>query len=329
MARPGLKEVLRTAQQEEAVHPLRKKKIDYIKSWKKCKELWEKATLVEDLHNLLHIGFEIETDGEERIERICLYLDIANGCFDHNTFEWSIPIRDGPGPSHLVRFGTKIEDIPHDLQEILSQKALQMLCQKFFKNTAEENHYPSWVRLAAGPQVLAKLIWFFRLDDEGRKLFNLGYSSNWCEIGKNNMEIAATFAEEFSLLTWKCKEEKFRDRLYNGEAEAFWQVRPSMIEILFGLRKLDALFSNERYKRIDKECMNKIEYLALAFKLNFSILEKRKPESIKEACLVSQAARVLLSLRVMQQEDTRLEKLDAAKEKIREGQEEVKNLKPR
>jgi len=294
--------------------------------WSDWKELLGKEFPVELIHSLLHFGFEIDCSWDEAIDRLCLYLKIADRHSDFFFFD-----DHGPGEFSFLprrRFGQDISNYGH-LRTALSQKAFQMLSQNFFKNTAEKYYIPSWVELATEPQALSELIWFFRLSQglfEERKTLNLYHDKG------HNAEIAAEFAQEFSLLPWKCDELETFDRLSDKTKDMLRQAKPSMIEILLGLGKLDLLLREGRYERLDKECMSKLKDLALGFKLDLpdpnSILSaSRKPETIKEACLGrSQAAQVFLLLQIMQEEGARLDKLSELKQQVREAEKGIQSL---
>lgn len=303
---------------ETAAHPLLEKNIDCIVDWKEWKEHWRKETRADFLHSLLHFGFEVEVySHEEAVERICLYLDIANGAFDYRTFR---SYSHGSGGRPPCRFGKDITD-RSDLQYILSRKAFQMLCQQLFKNTSEDD-VPSWLRITADQQVFSKLLWFLRLDEDGR-IYNLFMADG------HNAKIARNFAEEFCCFIWKCQEINSLDYIPDGIRETFRKGMPSMIEILFGLRKLDLLLARKRYETIDAECEEKLQELALSFKLYISSdgVSHRKPKTVEEACFAgSQAAQVLLVVRTMRAEATKFKQLQELETQRREAEEKIKNL---
>jgi len=324
---------MKTQQEDvKVVHPLLEKKVDCIVNWTEWKQLWGAESRADILHSLLHVGFEVSAGSDENaIDRILLYLEIANGCFDYHTFEESGgPDHGRPFYSNLVRFGKKIEG-SQGLRRMLSQKAFQVLCQRLFKNTFEEQHrVPSWVWYISAPQIFSKLLWFFRLDRDGR-IFNLGGLIGPRDISVNNGEIAKQFVQEFCLFAWDCEKEIFYDQLSDETKNMFRQSRPSMIEILSGLGKLDLLFRDERYRTIDEECEKKLEYLALAFDFYLPSPKDgkfhRKPETLEEACYArSQAAQVLILLRVMRKQDALFKKKHELKAQLRDAENQLQEL---
>jgi len=301
------------------------KEIYCIREWSEWEELWGRAFPAEFLHSLLHFGFEIDCDYDEAVKRICLYLKIADESSDSYFFS------DNPGVkdryySNLSRFGRKM-DGSGDLRKELSRKAFQMLSQGFFKDTTEKSVFsscPSWGRFIINPQVFSKLLWFFRLSEGGKTL-------NLYHAGGHNAEIANEFAKRFSLLPWGCDELSYLESLEGKTKDMFRQAKASMIEILFGLKKLDFLIKEDRYARIDKKCMNKLKDLALGFKITMPNQGRgtsfRKPKTIEEACFGgSQAAQVFLILQVMQEENARFDELNKLNEQFRKAEEGIKNL---
>ncbi len=74
---------------KEYVHPLLQKEIRRIESWEEWKQSWEKAATQEEMVGLLHAGFHVGTMYEGfgiQSERVCFYLDVANGYLDQRKF---------------------------------------------------------------------------------------------------------------------------------------------------------------------------------------------------------------------------------------------------
>ena len=313
---------------QELGHVLTEKDVSCIASWKQWKERWEEESCVEILHSLLHFGFSVTVDGyDEDAERVCMYLNIAD---KGDSFLRVFQRSDDKDLHFYNTFGREVRTT-EDLRKVLSQKAFQMLCQNFFKNTSEKDYYlPSWMPLAAHPQVFTKLFWFFRLNELwGMPNLHLRYSGN------HNEEIAADFALNFCLSAWDCDEE-YGNRYYKVSEEVrerLKQSQPDMITILFGLRKLDVLLRRDICENIDKECIKKLQELTLESELNLPDIgscvgRRRKPQSIEEACLGrSQAAQVLIVLQVIQSEKERFDEMRRLEEQRREAEEKLNKLK--
>jgi len=304
---------------EEEPHQLMAKNIGCIVDWKEWRKLWQEESRADFLHSLLHFGFEVKTyDEKEVIDRVCMYLDLANGAFDYRTF------RSYPNDRFMGynRFDKEITTY-QDLRYIISQKAFQMLCQHLFKNTSEDDK-PSWIWPVVLPQVFSKLSWFFRVDNEYQDIYNLS------DVTGHNAKIAKDFAREFCFFAWKCDEFPLADRLSDEIRETFRKARPSMIEIMFGLKELPFLLEEERYRTFDEECEKKLEEMALSHELYLfpHAVVKHKPGTIEEACFAgSQAAQVLILLRKIQEQGALYDKLAELEEQRHDAEEQIKKLK--
>ncbi len=304
-------------------HLLAGKKVTYIQDWGQWKERWEKESCTEILHSLLHFGFSVLADSNEAIERLHLYLEIAdNGDGFLRTFRGS---NDRDFHRCNYTFGVEVKN-EADLRKVLSQKAFQMLCQNFFKNTEKNNAYLfSWAEMVIIPQVLAKIFWFFRLDHDGY-LQNMYFS----EANEHQEKIARDFVHNLCLFVWDCGNwgtySSYRE-ITEEVRTAFYQARPDVITILSGLGELDLLLKGGRYKEIGKVCLDKLENIAFGYELRLPDAS-RKPLTIEEACFGgSQAARVLLALRIIQAEENRFQKIHEIEEQRLAGEKELQKLK--
>lgn len=65
-----------------------KKEVPYIRNWREWRALWDANPLSEFRHSLLHFGFGVRLEApEERFERICFYLERADGYGETRNFE--------------------------------------------------------------------------------------------------------------------------------------------------------------------------------------------------------------------------------------------------
>lgn len=316
------------AQQSAAKHPLVGKEVTHIQSWGQWKECWEKESCTEILHSLLHFGFGVSADWNEVIERLCLYLEIAdNGDERSSAFSG----KDDRQFQTYRAFGSEV-NTKAGLREVLTQKAFQALCQNFFKNTAEQSyHFPSWVEMVIIPQVLSKLFWFFRLDYRGDVL-NIRLSKD----SEHQKKIARDFAYDLCLFVWDCGNRgaypNYRE-ITEDVRTAFRKARLDVITLLAGLGELGLLLKGDRYEEIDKVCLKKLENLSFDYELwlpdaNEFHGDHRKPRTIEEACLgKSQAARVLLVLRTLLAEKERFDKIRELEKQRREAEEELKRAR--
>jgi hypothetical protein len=317
-------------QPSAAKHPLEGKGVTHIQSWGAWKERWEKESCTEILHSLLHFGFGVSADWNEAIERLCLYLEIA----DNGGERWGVFSSEDDRQFQAYKaFGREV-NTKAELREVLTQKAFPMLCQNFFKNTAEHSYsLPSWVRMVIVPQVLAKLFWFFRLNSQGQ-IQNIRPHLRY--DNEHQKKIARDFAYDFCLFVWECGNpgayHDYRE-ISEDVRTAFYKARPDVITLLAGLGELDLLLKGNRYEEMDKACLKKLESLAFDYDLWLPNVNEirgdyRKPRTIEEACLgKSQAAHVLLVLRTLLVEKERFDKIRELEEQRREAEKKLTELK--
>lgn len=312
---------------QKTVHPLMAGEISCINSWKKWKELWQGTEYAELRHSLLHFGFAVQADStDEVIERVCLYLDIADG------WKYSRNFKKGEEDySYLFGtvFGSEVNNLP-EFRRFLAQKAFQSLCQNFFKNTAAKDYYvPSWARMATEHQVLEKILWFFRLNEDVVDIPNL----DPFDSTDHNMEIATKFIRDLCEFAWTCENNRWgRGEVYEEMKDELRKARPEMIRLLSGIGALDVLLNTGEYQ-LDKSCVKQLENIAMAYDRWLPSAtswsnEHRKPRTLEEACFGnSQAARVLLILRVKQAEQKRFDAIRELEEQRREAEKKIEGLK--
>ncbi|MDO8558888.1 MAG: hypothetical protein Q7R84_01005 [bacterium] len=314
-----------TQAQEGSTHPVMEKEISYIRSWGRWKELWEKTTEADILHSLLHIGFAVPVDEGETVDRILWYLNMADKRKSYFNFRKN---EDKDLRFQRIIMGGKEINNFEDIRLLLVQKAFQALCQNFFKNTGKEHNNHWWLPMVLDPQVLEKLFWFFRLDEDGR-FFNRQHPED------HNTLIVAEFIRNVCEFIWNYEDSYSRWGVrFNDEIiEALRQARPNTITILFGLKELDFLFNLERHHGLNVGCMKRLKKLAMGFDLYLPSPDAsrdayRKPLTIEEACFGgSQAARVLISLRVIQAEKGRFCDIRELESQRREVEERLKKVR--
>ncbi len=307
------------------IHPLMEKEISFILRWKEWKELWKATKQADLLHSLLHCGFSVRVDGpEEIIERVLLYLEIADKHRD-GSWEFEKNKREEHERFYEVYVAGKQINSFADLRLLLAQKAFRSLCQDFFKNTREEHDIPSWVPIATHPQVLEKLFWFFRLNENGN-ILNLRNPNDHLGV------VAAEFIRNLCEFAWTCENSNrwSRGEIDEETKEILRKARPNMITPLFGLGELNNLFKSGY--ELDEECMKRLEELALGFDLWLPKTtswgqEHRKPKNIEEACLGnSRAARALLVLQTIQTAKKHLDNIRKLEMQRIEAEEELQKI---
>lgn len=313
---------MNTRQVQGEKHILVSKELCYIANWREWKEIFEKENKTELIHSLLHFGFKVPfyEDGED-VERVCLYLDLADSG-DDSLF----PLRGVNDIEFTPKstFGKEVKST-EDLRGIIRKKAYQVLVQDFFKRQEKlmyNSPTPYWAQLAfEHPEVLSKLLWFFRSN-------KYGSISNLRELGREHyMEVAESFALEFCTFAWDCDNCHFD--LDGERKEIFQNIRADTITILFGLNQLGVLLDDDRYKKVDDGCIKKLRNIVMEREIWMPSKdsygnEHRKPETVEEACVESQAARVLLVLENLLIQKQNIENLQALQEERREKEKKFK-----
>lgn len=296
-------------------HPLMAWQPSCIGSIKQWFEEWENAVLAERKQELLFIGFDVSAESTEaRVSRLKHYLAVAEDHIGRTSIFSIAPIDDHEYHCNTV-FGRKKM---HELRPIISQKAFEMLCLKFFKNeTQSEHERPSWGYLMSHEEVLKSVMYFFRLEKSNSRLFmNLRYST----LRKNDHRtlIAVEFLREFISSAWPEDEDHAR-------VSGWWDVDtlnmfrdyyPNFVDILYGLGWLNLLL--ERYSNVDKFSLARLKELAFA---------GSKHKTIEEAIFNgSYAANVFHLLEIKKRESKRQEEIRRAKLAAQEAEERLKNL---
>lgn len=311
-------------QYQTKTHPLQEIQVAHIETWEEWKRLWGATRHAEMLHGLLHVGFDISGNQGDAAERVCTYLGLADGhALVADSAFWRPNETQERGMERRTILGA-------DLRRALAQKAFQMLCQKFFRNTYVEDRgrIPSWARLATHPEVLRKLVWFFRLDDRWG-IPNLQAPA----IPVHHLGLARTFVRDLAVFAWECETRGW----YQGEIsdemiEVFRTARPDMLSLLFGLRQLEILLSLDRRYELNQGCMERLGELAMSYELYLPSVgssgqEFRKPDTLEEACLGdSKAAQVLLVLRARHVAAARLKEMLALEMARREAEEKLRKF---
>ncbi len=317
---------------ESQVHPLAAD-MRYISSWEKWKELWLASTHAEIKHSLLHFGWA--TGGGT--EKVCLYLDLADGYMDQDNFglpeektrSWQFNKCDMDTP--LGRF-----EYASQLRRAVSIKAFQVLCQKFFKNTSTESRQrdqPSWLHWLKEDVVLEKVLWFLRTEGSpgDLSLRNIPRHFDDCD---NHQRVLREFAFGISMLALglTClkigdKDCYFRDGTVEGKLR---KRHPEIVELLNGLGGLNLLLDERKnsQRELSEAGLAKLREIALRERwIHSPQHEKRKPVSIEEASYAgSKAAQTYLLLQVNNKVQEKLEEIARQKYLAEEAQRKIKEL---
>ncbi len=259
-----------------------------LASWSNWKQLWREATHYEQHLGLILCGFDVPAqDDNESAERICIYLDLADG-----------------GELNRVQTGES-EEVQGN-RRALARQAYQVLAENFFKNHHERQWPPSWMEWVCRLEVLEKVLWFFRLSKH-RPYFphpialrNLSFEPTRHEY----LELARTFLVELWNCTWRTEE-------YDAEVKNPLEPRrPELIELLCGIGRLALLDDRSQIWGLDwfdDHCEKKLRELALR-QISFPRWHPQTgrlchPRSVEEAAAFgSEPARMLTLLYAMRQQ---------------------------
>jgi hypothetical protein len=235
----------------ERVHPLKKRDQAWpkdIRNWDEWVSRWEAADGFQELHGLLHAGFDLSIDFDSAADRVAFYLSIADG---HNSsFGF---YRDPYGASRDV-----------NLRHELSIKAFKVLTRRFFSNTNTDRYYaPSWFGLANHSSVLPELLWFFRavgsehysdnipnLSLAGRQTTKNGIAKNFlcdlAEIAWGTTDVWRSIRDFEASPLYACRPELFRIMLALGD-------KPTLNRIVLGR---DQVLDDESLAHLTELAMN-------------------------------------------------------------------------
>ncbi|TSA44514.1 hypothetical protein D4R51_03730 [bacterium] len=307
------------------VNPLKARTLSAIETWREWRIEWDSAARAEMLHSLLHFGFSVRTQTyEETFERICFYLDIADGHGNERNFGDEESLR---GPANFEELGSLSAC---RLKKVISKKAFHILCDKFFKDRVDQrdSNYPSWAHAVARRNVLSKLLWFFRWDEESvvskMKVCNLDDFESDKE-NNHHYQTAREFA--FELCKFVYTFQYFGK--YAGESDKqiermFKAKRPAIIRLLLALKKGDALLSDGFFA--GEMEIAELERICLAEEF-YDEHDRRTSKSVKEACFRgSSAAKIAILLRVREEQRKHFEMISELKRKKESAEEGLRTL---
>lgn len=195
----------------------------------------------------------------------------------------------------LVNFLLDIADrwvgYPSGPRDSLSHKALQVLCEKFFKfeeggpGCGSSRYFWDWI--LTREDVCEKILWFFRLEDEsGSNIYNCPRTHGYQNTSQG--KVMAKFLFDFSASVWMMQDLERGKSLDISSQRRVWfvKMRPRIIDILIHLGRLDWLHG----KNLDPASLLRLNAIAMGRKLSLppnyvGVICFRKPETLDEAVL--------------------------------------------
>lgn len=289
-------------------HPLLARDIRTTGSWQEWKEQWKKEGQSEIvLDALIGRGWsaKVETP-EEKVERILLYLDLADGHLSPAYLSKEGETRDLIPVALDTLFGTVMGMA--EVRQTLAEKAFQTLCMMFFKkpDDAAHHHPIPWMEHCGDARVFRKIMWFLRAGERG----SLGKTTlvNLPDIAHPDNRHHAVF-HGFVL--------KFIERTWGQGDEA--ELEESRIAVLSAIGRIDLLLDEEHYP-LRHAGYVRLREVALSEKLKFPGEKAyRSPASLEEAsCMGSRTAQICLLLGAHRSERRRMRGITA------DGRKELK-----
>lgn len=293
-----------TEAKSELSHPLLALQPTHL-TWDDWLQRWNSTPDVEGLMALLYCGFDVrvrnhmmpESDprNDIRAERMIFYLKIADG-WDQNQY-------------FRTKEEEKVFNPPtwHESRVEISQKAMKMLTEKFFKDTQPgKREEQSWLAPLELPGVLEQVFEFFRPDNN---YGNIGY-----DFKSFQGSTMRQFLSEFWLLSWQYDERwRVDSRGYyhdsnlkeNNFRVSLTVSRPLAIGIgarlkqLFRLLELGCAPDTATLQALEKLVLNKHRYPSI----------ERAMAEFVPAAVVLHAYNVILPERARQETQAQAEKI--------------------
>lgn len=300
------------------MHPLIEKQMKGIESWTEWKQLWDAALYAEQLHSLLHFGFDVLTkNGDETNERIQFYLSIADGHSDfyRDIFRWKDVPEDGTA-RYQSAFG---EQLRTDLRRKVARKAFEMLCLKFFKRQVTSFKPARYIEIVMDEKTLQAIIGFFLHDDaeagEKKTIANRDHDVFDSHLNAIIVEFLLREVKE----CWKYPANR-------NERELYRKALPQFVKILWRLDRFDLLLQEESCQ--PDEVLATLEAIAMSSEISDRQgAVHRKPCSIEEAAAFGvRAAQTLILLRIKKSEQARLEEIRRLKDEQTATERKLKSL---
>ncbi|MBX4211270.1 MAG: hypothetical protein KW806_00505 [Candidatus Yanofskybacteria bacterium] len=277
-------------------HVLMTREFGVIKDWTEWKQRWDEADTAEVLLGLVYCGFHVPlTEGydyekreELKADRICFYLEIADGHAG-----WDLMHEHERGEWNLGDEGT----LPHRRQAIAA-RAFGHLAKFFFtpKNSSDRSNWWNWEDVLTNDRLFQKVLWFLRTRWDVHQ-FQWVLQNIQPFPQREASAIAWTFAKRFMRLLWETnfyplsltpeKKEEAMQRLRGAQTAA--------MDILLVLGMFEEILLNKYRSPTSAVVVEKLTRLAL------QKWPDRMYASLDEALLEgSPAARVLVLLKAME-----------------------------
>ncbi|HEU0080712.1 MAG TPA: hypothetical protein VFQ72_01650 [Candidatus Paceibacterota bacterium] len=336
-------------EQSPAIHDLFSRPVRPIRNWSEWLERWQAAVTFEEMRGLLHGGFDVSLQeyqyGEKEyshVDRLAFYCTIADG--------WSGSLdmrRDGDFRLTYRLYDSEREifrDVnPSEVRETLANKAVDMLCSRFFKPLVAEE-VEAWTLdkrwkygIFSQAKALDSIMGFFRIDPgpvDAVTIKNVGRRT----ARSNTERIIQAFLAELARRLWRFKDvdvshfaepERAEKVAENAKRQAqIEKVKLWMIEVLAYINRLEDL--NGWLLVISKPQLAKLKEIALRSSLSeygHPVTKSRMVANLDEACYAGSAAAWFLKRQeLVSREHSRLEKIQALERERQQADRRMKEL---
>ncbi|KKW17031.1 MAG: hypothetical protein UY56_C0005G0056 [Parcubacteria group bacterium GW2011_GWA1_50_14] len=253
------------------IHPLATRRIVRIENWLEWKRHWLVAGSADELVGLLHVGFSKHPRTfEENVERICFYLDVADGWSGWQGMRQAMALSGAENPP-----SDEVDRVE------VSEKAFRVLAKEGF---GDGPGFPRHL-LVSNIQLFSKILWFF-----GRS-YNLPSSHAKEHFERSVNEFLVRFIKEI----WGTGDEHPYFSMGHITQDAAlrkrcFSARPDLVRIIAYLGKLRLLYSESIL--VDEASLE-----ALAEIVRMFLKKKQKHTLVEAVALGSQAAEVFLLLK--------------------------------
>lgn len=303
-------------------HPLRKKNLVGLATWKQWMEKWRAADTAEELVGLLHVGFDVpygnDLEGGGLVDRTTFYLNVAHGYNYPSIF---------PGDRNYTCSALLKEDrrVPlSNLCGMVAEKAWKMICLRVLDSMS--GNWRDWKTAKALCRMAEDKPFFGALANFFSEVDNL---PGWANKD-HEAEICRRFLHNMVWLGWGYEQIKMSSTNQwfpsGSETEEFLvTIRPSLLKISNQLGLWKLFLADGWWQKLSVKDTEMVKKLALSW----TDSDGKKGRSIAEAMHAgSKTAFFYHTLTALQQEEKRQKEEAEAVRRKEEAEREIRAAQP-
>jgi hypothetical protein len=220
----------------QRLHPLVERCKTTFRSWNEWLEAWNSTDNAEMLDGLIHCGFNVPYDRDEFADRVCFYLEVADGYCNHDLRNRG---REGDYEEKHFRssFVRTEKDCLNnlslvDIRKKIATRAVKILVAEIFSRCPDRmddrsSKQRAWERIVHDQTIMKKIMWFFRIDDHL-------YSDRPRNIPHDGYPFYKEFKEFLIALCWYAWDSEYslHSREKNDELALMLEIRPRCVQFL-------------------------------------------------------------------------------------------------